>query len=118
MRKRTPKTERAPAVTVQRIVGPQRENMINRYKAKQLEICGEMLTRAGVPEWVIGADSTVPASSVPCRLKWYLARRKDVEPWEGDEDLQREMQRYQTATKLRPNSGLCGMVAESKPTTQ
>ena len=100
MSKTRSKSEKRIKGPLHAVVGAQRENIINLYKAKQLAICGEMLTRAGVPEWVIGADSTVPGSSVPCRLKWYLARRKDVEPWEGDEDLQREMQRLETAAKL------------------
>lgn len=68
-------------------------------KEKQLEMCDELLTKAGVPEWVLLADSDVPANSTPCRLAWFLARRKDVKPDEVDHALLREMEENLRAVK-------------------
>jgi hypothetical protein len=63
-----------------------------------------MLTKAGVPEWVINSDSDgVPGNSVPCRLKWYLARRKDVKPGEIDQRLQRDMSKWLLCVKRHSN---------------
>ena len=55
------------------------------------EICA-MLDDAGVPEWVENnSHRGVPSNSAVQRLKWYLARRKNVAPHEIDQKLQREM---------------------------
>ena len=64
------------------------------YYRRQLQKCADMLTQSGVPEWVENTDSDgVPANRVPARLKWYLARRKDVTPSEAEPQLQAEMRR-------------------------
>lgn len=75
---------------------------------RELQKCDQMLTDAGVPEWVMNSDSNgVPSNSVASRLKWYLARRKNVERWETDQTLQREMDECMRAaqayTQARPN---------------
>jgi len=63
-----------------------------RQNERQLQECDQMLTEAGVPEWVLNcANEPVPANSTPQRLKWYLARRKNVSKWEIDRKLQRDM---------------------------
>lgn len=69
--------------------------------AKRLRMCDQMLTDAGVPEWVINSDGeSVPSNSTPERLRWYLARRKDVKRSETDQKLQREMKNWlETVTK-------------------
>lgn len=52
-------------------------------KARQLWLCDKLLTAAGVPEWVmLEANNGVPGNTVPCRLEWFLLRRKDVTPAE------------------------------------
>lgn len=52
----------------------------------------KMLDEAGVPEWVENTDTRgVPANAPHCRLKWFLARRKNVAEWEKDQKLAREM---------------------------
>jgi len=62
------------------------------YYRRQMERCDDLLTKAGVPEWVENTDSDgVPGNSIPERLKWYLARRKDVKPSEIDKTLALEM---------------------------
>lgn len=69
-----------------------RELLLLRYKSRQLEMCGKLLDEAGVPEWVMNSyTETVPANAVPCRLKWYLTRRKNVSSGEIDDELQRDM---------------------------
>lgn len=66
---------------------------IAKYYHRQLQACGEMLTQQGVPEWVENSDSNgVPGSAVTLRLKWYLARRKNVKPEETDPQLKAEME--------------------------
>lgn len=70
------------------------ERFALHYK-RQLDKCADMLTQSGVPEWVENTDSDgVPGNSVPERLKWYLARRKDVTPAEAEPKLQAEMKRH------------------------
>lgn len=70
-----------------------------RYEARQLDMCDKMLTDAGVPEWVSTADSCVPGNSTPCRLRWFLARRKDVSESEAEPKLQLEMRRLMETVK-------------------
>lgn len=84
-----------------------------KIKAHEMELgkCDQMLTDAGVPEWVMNSDSNgVPSNSVASRLKWYLARRKNVERWETDQALQRDMEESlrhaQAYTQARQNDGL------------
>lgn len=68
------------------------EQLRANYIERQLAMCDQMLTEQGVPEWVMLSDSNgVPANSVPCRLKWYLARRKNVAAGEIDQQLQDEI---------------------------
>ena len=65
---------------------------IAKHYQRQLQECDEMLTKQGVPEWVENSDSNgVPGNAVTCRLKWYLARRKDVKPEEAEPQLQSDM---------------------------
>jgi len=79
---------------------------ILRYKERQLSMCDQMLTDAGVPEWVMASDSNgVPANSVPSRLKWYLARRKDVAAGEIDQGLQDDMKEMLRLARQRHNAG-------------
>lgn len=81
-----------------------RELLMLRYKSRQLEMCGKMLDESGVPEWVMNSDSNnVPANATPCRLKWYLARRKNVSAGEIDEELNRDM------------GLLCGEASDRRP---
>jgi len=69
-----------------------RELLMLRYKSRQLEMCGKLLDEAGVPEWVMTTyTETVPANAVPCRLQWYLTRRKNVSSGEIDDELNRDM---------------------------
>lgn len=71
---------------------PSIQEVLARRNAIQLERCSEMLTAAGVPDWVELSDSPgVPSNAVTYRLKWFLARRKDVNPSEIDKELQRDM---------------------------
>lgn len=62
-----------------------------RLKERWLKKCEEMLTAAGVPQWVCINGETVPSNTVPSRLGWYLLRRKDVQPWECD-GIDKEME--------------------------
>lgn len=64
---------------------------VARYEKRQLEMCDKMLTKSGVPEWVEKSGESAPGNSTPCRLEWYLARRKDIAPYEIDQQLQRDL---------------------------
>ena len=59
---------------------------------RQLQECAELLTNAGVPEWVENISEfdgvLVPCNSVTSRLEWFLNRRKNVASWEIDQKLQ------------------------------
>lgn len=69
-------------------------------KEKQLARCDELLTKAGVPEWVmLTSNEGVPSNSTPDRLAWFLARRKDVSLREVDHALLREMELAMQAAK-------------------
>lgn len=69
------------------------QELMAKAHERELQKCAQMLTDAGVPEWVMNTDSCgVPGNSVASRLKWYLARRKNVQRWEADQTLQREME--------------------------
>ncbi len=80
----------------QRVVMARRlEQLKIEQTARRLQMCDQMLTDAGVPEWVMNSENeSVPANSTPARLRWYLARRKDVKPSEIDQTLQREMKKW------------------------
>jgi len=70
----------------------------------QLQVCDELLTKQGVPEWVENSDSQgAPSNAVIERLKWYLARRKDVKPNEAEPELQAEMAKNVAAAKAYEN---------------
>lgn len=59
---------------------------------RRLDEIAAMLTDAGVPIWVENnCHRGVPSCSPVSRLKWYLARRKNVAAREIDQKLQREM---------------------------
>ena len=77
----------------QRVVMARRlEQLKIEQTARRLQMCDQMLTDAGVPEWVMNTENeSVPANSTPARLRWYLARRKNVKAAEIDQKLQREM---------------------------
>jgi len=80
------------------------ELLMLRYKARQLEMCGEMLDKANVPEWVmLIRNDGVPSNSTPCRLEWYLTRRKDVSESEIDKELLADMEANLKAARARPN---------------
>lgn len=80
---------------------------IGKYYQRQLQQCDEMLTKTGVPEWVMNSDSDgAPGNAVTERLKWYLARRKDVKPEEAEPELQAEMQRNIEAASLQESMRL------------
>ena len=70
---------------------------------RRLREISEMLTDAGVPEWVMNAGHNgVPSNSDVSRLKWYLARRKNVKAGEIDQQLQRDMKEaYEHARAYR-----------------
>ncbi|HRA67717.1 MAG TPA: hypothetical protein PL187_16940 [Caldilinea sp.] len=71
------------------------QELKHRQTEDRLRRCDEMLTAAGVPEWVMNSENgSVPANSTPARLRWYLARRKDIKPGEIDQQLQREMKEW------------------------
>ena len=71
------------------------QDLKHMQTADRLRRCDEMLTLAGVPEWVMNSENDgVPANSTPDRLRWYLARRKDIKPGETDQTLQREMKQW------------------------
>jgi len=75
-----------------RSAGVRLKELKHRQTEDRLRRCDEMLTAAGVPEWVMNSENdNVPANSTPARLRWYLARRKDIKPGEVDQQLQREM---------------------------
>jgi len=79
-------------------MNPEYEIRLAKYKARHLDMCDVLLTKANVPEWVMLQDSNgVPANSVPARLEWYLARRKDITTSEAkqghDADMARELKR-------------------------
>ena len=75
---------------------PNKSNLLEQRKAilaaKQMAEIVKMLDESGVPEWIENADSNgVPSSAPHSRLKWFLARRKNVSAHEIDQKLQREM---------------------------
>lgn len=71
------------------------ERLKQEQTQRRLNECGELLTSAGVPEWVMNnKNESVPTNSIPERLRWYLARRKDVKPHEAEQELQREMKKW------------------------
>jgi len=77
------------------------------YLERQMEMCDQMLTASGVPEWVMNLDANgVPANSLPSRLKWYLARRKDVAAGEIDQELLSMMEENLRLAQARHNDKL------------
>lgn len=78
--------------------------------ARIVKQCQALLTEAGVPHWVQNGQSTVPSNSLPERLNWFLARRKDVKPAEVDQDLQKEMKTCLEYAQAAPagHCPLCG----------
>lgn len=80
------------------------ELLVLRYKARQLKLCDDLLTHAGVPEWVmLTGNDGVPSNSTPCRLNWYLMRRKDVAPTEIDQELLKDMEENLRAAQAMQN---------------
>ncbi len=56
---------------------PERYNELTRKAwSEQVREVQSLLTAAGVPEFV--TVENCPGNSAPHRLKWFLARRKDV----------------------------------------
>ena len=84
-----------PALPSANGCAPSIEEVRARRNAIQLERCAQMLTEAGVPEWVELSDSSVPSNAVTYRLKWFLARRKDVKPSEIDKRLKADMEAWE-----------------------
>ena len=82
-------------------MNPEYELRLAKYKARQLDMCGELLDKANVPEWVMLEDSNgVPANSVPERLRWYLSRRKDITQSEAKQGHDAAMARELKRVKL------------------
>lgn len=79
------------------------EQLRAELNERRLTEISEMLTDAGVPEWVMNSDHNgVPSNSEVFRLKWYLARRKNVKAGEIDQKLQRDMKEaYEHARAYR-----------------
>lgn len=70
----------------------QRLEITAKYYQRQLDDCDKALTEAGVPEWVMNSwNDGVPANCVPERLRWFLARRKNITKAESEQRLQNEM---------------------------
>lgn len=68
------------------------EQLKAKQNEKRIDEIEKMLDEAGVPEWVENSDSNgVPSNAPQSRLKWFLARRKNVTAREIDQKLQREM---------------------------
>lgn len=68
------------------------EQLKAELNERRLTEIAAMLDDIGVPEWVENnCHRGVPSNSAVMRLKWYLARRKNVSPREIDQKLQREM---------------------------
>jgi hypothetical protein len=90
----TDKLNRVPMTPLVPVMGStsRLELLKAELNERRLKECSDMLTDVGVPEWVMNSNSDgVPGNSVVCRLKWYLARRKNVKAGEIDQKLQREM---------------------------
>lgn len=107
-----PIAKRPAAVRSSDMVMPLGEVVRLRLAQRWVRECQAMLTEAGVPEWVMTGDCTVPGSAVTCRLKWFLARRKDVKPsetageWRMDEPLTATKKRHNTEVSERRAAGL------------
>jgi hypothetical protein len=68
------------------------EQLKAELNERRLTEIAAMLDDAGVPAWVENrCHKGVPSNSAVMRLKWYLARRKNVKAAEIDQKLQREM---------------------------
>jgi hypothetical protein len=68
------------------------EQLKAELNERRLTEIAAMLDDAGVPEWVENnSHRGVPSNGCVSRLKWYLARRKNVAAHEIDQKLQREM---------------------------
>ena len=68
------------------------EQLKAELNERRLTEIAAMLDDVGVPEWVENnSHRGVPSNSAVMRLKWYLARRKNVAARETDQKLQREM---------------------------
>ena len=67
---------------------------------RRLDEIAAMLTESGVPIWVENnCHQGVPSCSPVMRLKWYLARRKNVAASEIDQELQRGMKEAEEAAR-------------------
>ena len=68
------------------------EQLKAELNERRLTEISAMLDDAGVPAWVENrCHKGVPSNSAVMRLKWYLARRKNVKAAEIDQKLQRDM---------------------------
>lgn len=68
------------------------EQLKAQLNERRITEIGAMLDDVGVPEWVENnSHRGVPSNSAVQRLKWFLARRKNVAACEIDQKLQREM---------------------------
>lgn len=68
------------------------EQLKSELNERRLTEIAAMLDDVGVPEWVENnSHRGVPSNSSVQRLKWYLARRKNVAAHETDQKLQRDM---------------------------
>lgn len=76
------------------------EQLKAEQNERRLTEIAAMLDNVGVPEWVENnSHRGVPSNSAVMRLKWYLARRKNVSPREIDQKLQREMKEAEASAR-------------------
>lgn len=87
------------------------EQLKAELNERRLTEISAMLDDAGVPEWVENnSHRGVPSNSAVMRLKWYLARRKNVAAAEIDKKLQRDMKEAEKNAREymeRYNDKLC-----------
>ena len=76
--------------SLKRVVRAKLWHAKQRLNKRLLDECERLLNEIGVPQYVCLVGDSVPDNSVPGRLKWYLLRRKNVQPWETD-NLDNEM---------------------------
>ena len=80
------------------------EQLKAELNERRLTEIAAMLDDVGVPEGVENNfHRGVPSNSAVMRLKWYLARRKDVKPGEIDQRLQRDMNKWLLCVKRHSN---------------
>lgn len=90
MKRTASKATKAGALRSSRMVRAKLWHAKVRLNQLWLDRCEQLLNDAGVPQHVCLVGENVPGNTVPERLKWFLLRRKNVQPWETD-NLDNEM---------------------------